>query len=83
MQKITRINFGSAVMVDGVTSMSASEKTAEILYDEREQKYLITGIKNKQVVWVHATNVQWSTPDTSENAPKADRGPGRPRTTTP
>jgi len=60
--KIERINVAAAIMVDGVTRMSADHQIAEIEYDPHTQIYTIVGKKNGQITLVHSTNIQWSRP---------------------
>lgn len=68
--KIKRVNFGSAVLIDNTTSMSATvgRNCDSIIYDTEEQIYYINGSvamppnQEKMQHIVHATNVQYSLP---------------------
>ncbi len=57
-----RINVASAIMVDGVTRMSADNSIADITYIPEESKYIIIGRKTNQETWVHSSNIQWARP---------------------
>lgn len=79
---IERINFATAVIIDGKTVLYVTSESADIIYDVEKGLYQIKG-KNydKGPIFVHSTNVQWSKPASIEKQDvEKPSSPGRPRT---